>query len=386
MNYNFDQYIERRGGESYKWHDYGDDVLPLWVADMDFAVAEPVMRALQERVAHGIFGYGRPAPELSDVICERMQQLYHWTVSPDQIIFLPGLVTGLNVISRAVGSPGSGVLVQTPVYPPFLKAPLNHGRILDGSELIARREGRRLTYELDDAAFEAAITPRTGMFILCNPHNPVGRCYTAAELTRMAEICLRHNLVICSDEIHCDLLLDNARHIPIASLSPEIADRTITLMAPSKTFNLAGLKCSFAIVANAELRRRLNRVVAGMALAVNVMGLTAALAAYRDGGEWLDQLRVYLTANRDYVVNYVEEYLPGLTTTVPEATYLAWFDCREAGIEDNPYQFFLKQARVALNDGAHFGPGGDGFVRLNFGCPRSILTEALEQMRTALNG
>lgn len=386
MNYNFDQYIERRGGESYKWHDYGDDVLPLWVADMDFVVPEPVIRALQERVAHGIFGYSRPSPNLMDVICERMQQLYHWTVSPDQIIFLPGLVTGLNVISRAVGSPGSGVLVQTPVYPPFLKAPLNHGRILDGSELIAQREGRRLTYELDAAAFEAAITPRTGLFILCNPHNPVGRCYTAAELTRMAEICLRHNLVICSDEIHCDLLLDNARHIPIASLSPEIAERTITLMAPSKTFNLAGLKCSFAIVANVELRRRLNRVVAGMALAVNVMGLTAALAAYRDGGEWLDQLRVYLTANRDFVVNYVQEYLPGLTTTVPEATYLAWFDCREAGIEGNPYQFFLKQARVALNDGAHFGPGGDGFVRLNFGCPRSILTEALEQMRSALTG
>lgn len=386
MNYNFDQYIERRGGESYKWHDYGDDVLPLWVADMDFAVPEPVIRALHERVAHGIFGYSRPSPKLMDVICERMQQLYHWTVSPEQIIFLPGLVTGLNVVSRAVGSPGTGVLVQTPVYPPFLKAPLNHGRILDGTELVARHEGRRLVYELDYDAFEAAITPRTRLFMLCNPHNPTGHSYTAAELTRMAEICLRHNVVICSDEIHCDLLLGGTRHVPIASLSPEIAERTITLMAPSKTFNLAGLKCSFAIVPNADLRRRMNMVSMGMALAVNVMGFTAALAAYRDGGEWLDQLRVYLAANRDYVVNYVEEYLPGLTTTVPEATYLAWFDCRQAGIEGNPYQFFLKQARVALNDGVHFGPGGAGFVRLNFGCPRSTLTQALERMRAALAG
>ncbi|GAB4430555.1 MAG: PatB family C-S lyase [Anaerolineae bacterium] len=385
MHYNFDQYIERRGGESYKWNDYGDEVLPLWVADMDFAVPEPVIRALHERVAHGIFGYGRPSPKLLDVICDRMQQLYHWTVSPEQIVFLPGLVTGLNVVSRAIGSPGTGVLVQTPVYPPFLKAPLNHGRILDGTELVARREGRRLVYELDYDAFEAAITPRTRLFLLCNPHNPVGYCYTAAELTRMAEICLRHNLVICSDEIHCDLLLGSAQHVPLASLAPEIAERTITLMAPSKTFNLAGLKCSFAIVSNPDLRRRLNMVSAGMALAVNVMGFTAALAAYRDGGEWLDQLRRYLTANRDFVVNYVQEYLPGLTTTVPEATYLAWFDCREAGIEGNPFQFFLKQARVALNDGAHFGPGGEGFVRLNFGCPRSILTQALERMRTALS-
>lgn len=384
MIYNFDQYIERRNTDSYKWGDYGDDVLPLWVADMDFAAPEPVLRALHERVAHGILGYGKPSPELLHVICERMQQLYQWTVTPDQLVFLPGLVTGLNVVSRAVGRPGDGVLIQPPVYPPFLKAPLNHGRTLDVAELAVSREGQRLRYELDYDTFEAAITPRTRMFMLCNPHNPTGHSYTREELGRMAEICLRHNLVICSDEIHCDLLLGQASHLPIATLSPEIADRCITLMAPSKTFNIAGLKCSFAIVSNPDLFRRLTFVAETMALRANILGYAAALAAYRDGAEWLAELRQYLTANRDVVVDYVQEYLPGLTTTIPEATYLAWFDCRSAGIGGNPFRFFLKQAKVALNDGLHFGPGGDGFVRLNFACPRSILLQALERMRAAL--
>jgi cystathionine beta-lyase len=384
MTYNFDHLVERRGSDSYKWNDYEADVLPLWVADMDFAAPEPVIQALQERIAHGVFGYGRASAELLSVICERLHRLYHWDVTPDQLVFLPGLVTGLNVVSRAIGQPGNGVLVQTPVYPPFLKAPLNHGRTLDVAELAVRREGRLLRYEVDYDRFEAAITPRTRLFILCNPHNPVGRIYTPVELTHLAEICLRHNLVMCADEIHCDLLLDSAAHAPLATLSSEIADHTITLIAPSKTFNIAGLKCSVAIVSNPDLRRRLNFVAESMALRVNVLGYAATLAAYRDGAAWLAELLRYLTANRDFMVNYVLEHLPGLYTTVPEATYLAWFDCREAGLKGNPYQFFLKQARVALNDGVHFGPGGEGFVRLNFGCPRIILTQALERMQAAL--
>lgn len=384
MTYNFDQPIERRGTDSYKWNDYGPDVLPLWVADMDFASPEPVIRALQERVAHGVFGYGRPTQELYEVICERMHRLYQWTVIPDQLLFLPGLVTGLNVVSRAIGQPGDGVLVQTPVYPPFLKAPVNHDRALDVAELAFSRDGQVLRYEVDYAGFEAAITPQTRLFILCNPHNPVGRSYTHEELAQMAEICLRHNLVICSDEIHCDLLLDNVRHIPVATLSPEIADRCITLIAPSKTFNIAGLKCSVAIVSNPDLRRRLALVSETMGLRVNILGYTAALAAYRNGADWLAELLPYLTANRDFLVNYVREHLPSLRTTMPEATYLAWFDCRETGIEGDPFNFFLKQARVALNDGSHFGQGGEGFVRLNFGCTRATLAEALERMRVAL--
>lgn len=384
MTYNFDQPIERRGTDSYKWNDYGPDVLPLWVADMDFASPEPVIRALQERVAHGVFGYGRATQELYEVICERMYRLYQWAVTPDQLLFLPGLVTGLNVVSRTIGQPGDGVLVQTPIYPPFLKAPINHDRTLDVAELAFSRDGQVLRYEVEYAGFEAAITPRTRLFILCNPHNPVGRSYTGEELARMAEICLRHNLVICSDEIHCDLLLDSVRHVPVAALSPEIADRCITLIAPSKTFNIAGLKCSVAIVSNPDLRRRLAFVSETMGLRVNILGYTAALAAYRDGADWLAELLPYLTANRDFLVNYVREHLPSLRTTMPEATYLAWFDCRETSIEGDPFNFFLKQARVALNDGTHFGQGGQGFVRLNFGCTRATLAEVLERIRAAL--
>jgi cystathionine beta-lyase len=227
-----------------------------------------------------------------------------------------------------------------------------------------------------------ALYPR--LFILCNPHNPVGRVFQRQELERMAEICLRHDMVICSDEIHCDLVFPGNRHVPMASLAPEIADQTITLMAPSKTFNIPGLKCSVAIVQNPELRKKLKRTHTGLVHGVNVMGYTAALAAYRDGQAWLDEVLRYMEANLDFLLQYVEAHLPGITMSRPEGTYLAWLRCHEAGIPGNPHEFFLKQARVAVNDGAVFGRGGEGFVRLNFGCPRSMLTEALDKMKEAL--
>jgi len=244
--------------------------------------------------------------------------------------------------------------------------------------------GDALHYEIDFDVFEQAITPKTRLFILCNPHNPIGRGYSPDELTRMAEICLEHDLIICSDEIHCDLLLNGTRHTPLAALSPKIAQRCITLLAPSKTYNVPGLGCSMAIIQNDSLRRRVEKAMLGIVPHVNVMGYVAALTAYAEGQEWLTQLLDYLAANRDAMVKYVNEYLPGISTTAPAATYLAWLDCRQAGIEDNPHKFFLEQAKVALNDGETFGPGGQGFVRLNFGCPRSTLMQALEQMRVAL--
>jgi cystathionine beta-lyase len=245
-------------------------------------------------------------------------------------------------------------------------------------------EDWRLRYEMDYDAFESAITAETRLFILCNPHNPVGRCYSREELTRLADICLRHNIIICSDEIHCDLLLDGAQHLPIAALSPEIAQQTITLMAPSKTFNIAGLECGFAIIQNPDLLRRLTTLSRGIVPGVNILGATAALAAYQNGEEWLSQLLTYLTANRDFLVEYTLTNLPSLRTTIPEGTYLAWLDCRESGISGNPFHFFLKEAGVALGDGVMFGPGGEGFVRLNFGCTHPTLAEALERMRAAL--
>ena len=380
MAYDFDRVIDRRNSDSVKWRYYGD-ALPLWVADMDFVSPEPVVRALRERVEHSVYGYGTEPRELRDVVVERLARLYNWQVEPEAVFFLPGVVTGFNQACHAVTSPGDGVLIQTPAYPPFFSVPNNAKLTLNEMELTRQSDGR---YTIDFDAFEAAITDRTQIFILCNPHNPVGRVFRREELERMAEICLRHNVVICSDEIHCDLIFNGHCHLPIASLAPEIADRTITLMAPSKTFNIAGLGCSVAIVPNRELKDKFKAAHAGLVSHVNVLGLVAALAAYRDGQEWLDQVLAYLEANRDWLYQVVNEQLPGVRMGKPEGTYLAWLDCREAGIPSNPFEFFLKEAKIALNDGVAFGKGGQGFVRLNFGCPRSTLVEALDRMKTAL--
>jgi len=381
MTNNFDRLIDRRHSDSVKWHHYGDDVLPMWVADMDFLSPEPVIRALRERVEHGVFGYGTDLPELRQVSVDRLAGLYGWRVLPQDFIFLPGVITGFNLACRAVTAPGDGMLVQTPIYPPILRVPGNVGLTCDEMELTRQPDGR---YTIDFDAFDKTMTDRTRVFILSNPHNPVGRAFQRQELERMAEICLRRNVVICSDEIHCDLLFRGVQHLPIASLDAEIANHTITLIAPSKTFNIAGLQCSVAIIQNADLRKKFKAARVDLVNEVNILGLVAALAAYREGQEWLDELLVYLEANRDLLVQYVSEHMPGIRMGKPEATYLAWLDCRQAGIPGNPHKFFLEQAKVAVNDGVTFGRGGEGFVRLNFGCPRSTLLEALDKMRAAL--
>jgi cystathionine beta-lyase len=380
MTYDFDQLIDRRASDSAKWHYYGENVLPLWVADMDFPAPEPVIRALRERAEHGVFGYPIEPPELRPVILEQLQRLYGWQLDPEALIFLPGVVTGFNLATHAVTSPGDGVLAQTPVYFPILWAPGNAGCTLDEMELTRQPDG---SYAIDFDAFAAAITERTRIFILCNPHNPVGRVFRRDELERMAEICLQHNLVICSDEIHCDLLFSGQQHLPIASLAPEIAARTITLMAPSKTYNIAGIHASIAIIPDPELREQFEAARAGLVPRLDTMGYTAMLAAYRDGRPWLDAVLRYMEATCDFLIEYVNSRLPGITAHPPEGTYLAWLDCRQAGIPGNPHQFFLERAQVAVNDGATFGRGGEGFVRLNFACPRSTLAQALHQMRQA---
>lgn len=380
MQYDLDTVRERRGTDSVKWKKYGDEVLPLWVADMDFITAEPILRALHQRLDHGFLGYTRPTSELCGVIRERLKRLYSWVIRDEELFFLPGLVTGLNVSFHAYAGPGDGVLVQPPVYPHFVKDPVMHGRALVDPPLVRNED----TYEIDFDAFERAITDRTKIFILCNPHNPVGRVYTQRELETLAEVCLRHRLIICSDEIHCDLLYPGFRHIPMATISPEVADRTVTLMAPSKTYNLAGLSCGLAIIQNSELQKIWKNASLGLVSGVNIIGHVAALAAYKEGQEWLEQVLVYLKDNRDFLWEYVEEKLPGVSMTKMEATYLAWLDCKDAGIPGNPFDFFLKEAKVALNDGIEFGRGGEGFVRLNFACPRKTLTEALDRMSAAL--
>jgi cystathionine beta-lyase len=381
MIYNFDITPDRLQTDSVKWRHYGDDVLPLWVADMDFPSPQAVIQALEERVAHGVFGYTDDNTQFRQVLVERMAELYNWEIQSKDIVFVPGVVVGFNLASHTVATPDGGVLVQTPVYPPMLAAAAAADMTHQEMELSRLVDG---FYSIDFDAFEAAVTAQTRLFLLCNPHNPTGRVFTQVELEQMAEICLKREVVICSDEIHCDLIFPGYRHIPIASLDPEIAQNTITLVAPSKTFNTAGLECSAAIIQNPILRERYKKASKGLVGGVNLLGSLAGLVAYRDGDEWLQQLLVYLEANRDFLYDYVQRELPGISMAKPEATYLAWLDCRQAFIQGNPHEFFLREARVALNDGVDFGRGGEGFVRLNFGCSRLTLTEALERMKNGL--
>jgi cysteine-S-conjugate beta-lyase len=388
MIYDLDRVPDRRPTDSIKWNQFDTDVLPMWVADMDYPVAEPVLKALRDRIDHGIFGYPgyvHPKPgtvsEFQRLLVERMETRYSWKVEPEEIIPLPGVIVGLNLTCHALGTPGGGVLIQTPVYPPFFRTAGNAGMVLQESVLTRLPDGH---YEVDWDNFEAAFTDQTQIFILCNPHNPVGRVFQQEELERMAEICLRHGVIICSDEIHCDLVFRGYKHVPIASLDMEISRSTVTLMSPTKTFNLAGLQCSFVIVQNPELRKKLELATQGLVMWVNLMGMVAAIAAYRDGQEWLDQVLKYMEGNRDYLADYVGEQLPRLSMVKPEGTYLAWLDCRLAHFQGNPCEFFIQQARVGFNDGVTFGKGGEGFVRMNFACTRAVLTQALEQMKSAL--
>jgi cysteine-S-conjugate beta-lyase len=382
MTFDFDRVIDRRTSDSNKWRKYATDVLPLWVADMDFASPPAVVQALRARVDQGFFGYLMEKPELHEVVAERVAKRYGWHVSPEAVMPLPGVIAGFNLALRALTAPGDGLLVQTPVYPPILRAAGNHGLTRDEHALTRGASGR---YAVDVEAFSRALGPRTRAFLLCNPHNPVGRVFERAELEAMAAACARRDVWIIADEIHCDVLLDGRRHVPIATLSPEIEARAITFMAPSKTFNLPGLKCAVAIVPNAAVRDRLTAAVADLVPKINVLGHAAAVAAYREGDAWLEALLGYLESNRDFLLKEVPRRLPGVTLAAPEATYLAWLDCRGARIPGgDPFTFFLERAKVALNDGRLFGPGGDGFVRLNFGCPRALLAEGLDRMARAL--
>jgi cysteine-S-conjugate beta-lyase len=375
--FDFDSAMDRSGTASHKWDRYeGKDVIPLWVADMDFRSAPAITEALGERVCHGVFGYTDPPGSLFDAVRASIRDEYGWEVSPEWVVWLPGLVSGLNVLCRAVGAAGDAVVTFTPIYPPFLSAPVFAERTVVKVPLSF--EGDRWRPDLE--ALERALGPRSKLLLLCSPHNPVGRVWSEAELAGLATLALEHDLVIGSDEVHAGLVLDEDKpHVPIASLSPEIAARTVTLMAPSKTFNTPGLGCSFAVISDPELRLAFYGAMAGIVPHVNLFGFVAAEAAYRKGLPWRRELLTYLRGNRDLVESSIGA-IPGLHTTHVEATYLAWIDARDTGIAD-PAGFFEK-AGVGLSDGADFD--GPGFVRLNFGCRRALLAEGLERMRRAL--
>jgi cystathionine beta-lyase len=345
-----------------------------------------VIDALQAAVSHGVFGYpvsdgdmGASAG-LREAVLARLERRWGWRVPAEALLFVPGVITGFNLAAHALSTPGGELLLQTPAYPPMLDAGRVAGLERRDAPLARDRAGR---YEVDWDVFAAALNPATRMFLLCNPHNPVGRVYTRDELGRMAELCLSRGVPIVSDEIHAELIYAGHTHTPIATLAPEIAQNSITLIAPSKTFNLPGLQASVAIIPNPELRARFVGARGGLVPWVNYMGVVAAEAAYRHGDEWLEQLLPYLQANRDLVTQFVAEHMPGVSVYPAEATYLAWLDCRQSGLSQ-PCKCFLDLARVACGDGGGFGPGGQDFVRLTFGCPRAMLLEALERMAAVM--
>lgn len=370
----FDTPIDRRGSDSFKWGKYaGRDILPLWVADMDFAAPPAVLAALHRRIEHGVFGYGGPWPSLTESVLAHLQGEYGWSIEPEWLVWLPGLVTGLNVACRAVDGE---VLTATPIYPPFLSAPHFSGRKLNRVDLALDNN----RWQWDMAAVQQATTAATRLFLFCHPHNPVGRCWSRDELLALADYAERNDLVVCSDEIHCGLILDaDKRHIPFASLSPAAAQRSITLLAPSKTFNIPGLGCAFAVIPNPALRRRFEQAMHGIVPHVNVLGLAACEAAFRHGGDWHRDLIAYLRGNRDRVAATMAS-LPGVRMAPVEATYLAWIDVRDLRLAKPAAHF--EAHGIGLSDGADFG--APGWLRLNFGCPRATLDEALTRFERAV--
>lgn len=373
-----------RSLDAIKWTLYPEDVIPMWIADMDFPAPPAIRDALIRRAQTGYFTYRFDSPRLREVIVERLARLYHWHIEPQHIVYLPGLVTAFAATAHIYGKPDRKVLTQPPVYPPFLSAASSVNMARADAPLVKVREGSRLRYEVDFDVLEAAMR-ESSVFLLCNPHNPVGRMYTREELTHMAELADKYDVLIVSDEIHADLVLDGRQHVPLASISPEAARRTITLMSPSKTYNIAGLFCGFAIIPDDALRNQYMQRAFGLVPPVNVMGYESALAGYEYGDDWLHEVIATLQANRDTVSQFVADHMPGVAVTHNEATYLAWLDFSALPLpDDNPHQFMLEQARVGLSAGKDFGAGSEKFLRMNFATSPERLMTALEQMRAAL--
>ena len=375
---NFDELVDRTDTDSNKWDKYqGTDILPLWVADTDFPVADEIAQALHRRIDHRIFGYTHPSRRLTELVVERMQRLYQWQIRPEWLVWVPSVVGSLNLACRSVGSAGDSVFIPSVIYPPFRDAPeLSERR---GRPVPMLQHNRR--WVIDFEWLEQNISAEARLLLFCNPQNPGGSVYTREELSRLAEIAVATDMIICSDEIHSDLVLEpGLGHTPIASLNEDIANRSITLMGISKSFNTAGLGCSFAIIPQRELRHRFKKAAQGIMPYVNTLGYTATQAAYESGDNWNRQQVDYLRANRDYLQHEINN-IPGLRLDITEATYLAWIDISELKL-DKPMAFFEK-AGVGLSAGQDFGD--DRFMRLNFGCPGSLLEEAVTRIRLAVS-
>jgi cystathionine beta-lyase len=385
MPYTFDSLPSRRTSPFInKWTWYPNGVLPMWVADMDFPVAPQIQRALHKHVDHGVLGYELPSKGIYKIIAARMKKLHGWEVDPEHIVYTAGVNNGYNILARVLCSRKRGYFIQTPVYNEFFDAEHKTGTKRRVAPLEKKVRENRISYEVDFEALEKAAK-LSAMFLLCHPQNPTGHVYTRSELKRMAQICLENEVMIVSDEIHSELLLGGAKFLPMASLSREIAQRTVTLISASKAYNVPGLACAFAVIPGDELRKKFQSVLDGMSIEVSTPGLIAARVAYSGTADgWLRSLRRYLKSNLDFILNYVDANLPGVRVTKPDATYLLWMDFSALKLGPTPFEYFLKNAKVALSAGGSFGKGSEQFIRLNFGTSRKILTEGLERIRKSL--
>ena len=395
MKYDFDRIWDRSNNNSVKWDNvkavFGrDDVIPMWIADMDFPVAQPIVEALKKRAEHEFYGYTQAGPNATEAVVDRMQRKFKWSIQSEWVVFTPGVIPALHAAVRALARPGDEIILQPPVYYPFFSAVTSSGCHIVNNELKLA-DG---CYEMDYAGLEGLFQPRAGIgpshsrikaILLSNPHNPVGRLWNKEELSRLGEIAINHGAKVISDEIHCELLFNGYRHTPFASISPEFEQNCVVCMAPSKTFNLAGLNASSIIVPNERLRDDFLNVRTGIQPWPNLFGLTALEAAYRFGDEWLEQLLPYLQGNLDFVTEYFKKNIPKIKVIKPQGTYLVWLDCRELGMDSMALRSFMRgKARVGLDDGFVFGAGGAGFQRMNIACPRAILEEALSRIEAAV--
>jgi cystathionine beta-lyase len=381
----FDKKIDRIGTNSYKYDlmvkYFGtNDALPMWVADMEFASPDFILEAIRERCDHGILGYTILPEGWSAAIVNWMRNHHGWEVSPKQLGFVPGIVSGLGLTIQCFTQPGDGILVQTPIYPPFMSLPEANDRKLVINRLLFKDD----RFHIDFEAFEQQVST-CKLFLLCNPHNPGGRIWEMEELERMCEICNKLGVLIVSDEIHADLALPGHTHHCPGSFAPELSYNVITLMAPSKTFNIPGLSSSYYIIQNDALRKQFKQYLNGAELGNgSLFSIIAAQAAYEKGDAWLEELKTYLVGNIEYVDAFLKQHTPRIKACLPQASFLIWLDCRELHLDDDSVQqFFLKEAKLALNPGPSFGPGGEGFMRLNIGCPRSMVEQAMEQLKLA---
>ena len=395
MKYDFDQICSRQNTNCTKWDAVktifgSEDVIPMWVADMDFPVARPIVEAVETRAKHEFYGYTQSGSSLIESIVERLKRKFDWQIEPEWIVFTPGVIPALNIAVRSLTRPGDEVILQEPVYYPFFPIVKQNGCQIATNKLRLSNEH----YEMDFVDLESKFHPETGMratpsrvktIILCNPQNPLGRLWNREELTRLGEIVIGNGATVISDEIHCEILFKGNKHTPFATISEEFQQNCIVCMAPSKTFNLAGLQASSIIIPNKKLRDSFNGARAGIP-SPNLFGLAAMEAAYRYGDEWLEQLLDYLQENLEFTLDYFIQKIPRITAIKPQATYLLWLDCRALGLDDMTLRSLMREkARVGLDDGFLFGAGGSGFQRMNIACPRSILEEALHRIEIAVN-